>query len=336
MQFLANYSLFLLKALTIVVAVLLIVSGIVTLLRKAKGQEKGALTIKKLNKKYQEFTDILQEEILTKADFKKLGKEKKATAKAEAKAKKDSSAKRVFVLQFEGDIKASPVSSMREEISAILCVATPNDEVVLCLESGGGLVTSYGLAASQLRRLKEKKIPLTIIVDKIAASGGYMMACVADRILAAPFAVIGSIGVIAQFPNFHRFLKKKDIDFEQLTAGQFKRTLTLFGENTEKAREKMQEEIEEIHTLFKDFIIENRPQVDLAQVATGEHWLGTKALSLKLIDGLSTSDDYLLNVSDQAKIYQLNYIEKKKSLVEKIGSAFSSLLYNFQNNSSRI
>ncbi len=326
MQFLANYGLFLAKAGTIVAAILIVVGGIVALLRKGKDHEKGRLEIKKLNDKYEEFADTLHEEILTKTELKKITKEKKAADKAEAKNKKENPCKRIFVLQFHGDIKASPVSSLREEITAILCVASPKDEVVLRLESGGGIVASYGLAASQLRRLKEKQIPLTVIVDKIAASGGYMMACVADRILASPFAIIGSIGVIAQLPNFHRFLKKKEIDFEQLTAGQFKRTLTIFGENTEKAREKMQEEIEEIHTLFKDFIIQNRPQVDLAQVATGEHWLGTKALELKLIDGLATSDDYLLSSSANSDVYQVSYIEKK-SIGNKLSSVFSSIFY---------
>lgn len=326
MQFLANYGLFLAKAGTIVAAILIAVGGIVALLRKGKNHDKGRLEIKKLNTKYEDFTNTLHEEILTKADHKKIAKEKKAAAKIEAKNKNAQPKKRVYVLQFHGDIKASAVSSLREEITAILCVASPQDEVVLCLESGGGIVASYGLAASQLKRLKEKNIPLTIIVDKIAASGGYMMACVADRILAAPFAIIGSIGVIAQLPNFHRFLKKKEIDFEQLTAGQFKRTLTLFGENTEKAREKMQEDIEEIHILFKNFIIQNRPQVDLAQVATGEHWLGTKALELKLIDDLATSDDYLLTSSANSDIYHINYLEKK-SFGSKISAAFASIFY---------
>lgn len=321
MHFWANYGLFFAKILTLVIAFLVVVSAIIALVRRGKTPD-GTLEIKKINEKFTDYAEILQKETLTKAQRKKLAKEKKAKAKNNEKIRK-----RTFVLNFEGDIKASPVSSLREEISAILCTATSDDEVVLCLESGGGMVANYGLAASQLKRLRAKQIPLVIIIDKIAASGGYLMACVANRILAAPFAIIGSIGVIAQLPNFHRFLKKKDIDFEQLTAGQYKRTLTIFGENTEKAREKMQEEIEEVHVLFKEFIQQNRPQVDLVRAATGEHWLATRAIEFQLVDGLITSDDYLQEASKTSDIYQISYI-CKKSFGEKISSMFTSLFYN--------
>ena len=317
MQFWATYGLFLAKTITLVIAILILLAGILALTRKGKGGNKNKLTIKKINQQFQDLTETLHAEILDKKSYKALAKQKKA---AQKKAKNIEHKKRIFVLQFHGDIKASAVASLREEITAILQVATAGDEVVVRLESGGGLVTAYGLAASQLERLRKKHIPLTITIDKIAASGGYMMACVANRILAAPFAVIGSIGVIAQVPNFHRLLKKKDIDFEQLTAGEYKRTLTLFGENTEKGRLKFQEEIEEIHQLFKDFIQQNRPVIDIQQVATGEHWLASKAQELKLVDELITSDDYLLNASQQADVYEVRYIAKK-SLPEKLGLA---------------
>jgi len=323
MQFWSQYGLFLAKTFTFVIALLLLLVGVIALTRKDKATA-GKLEVKNINERFDEFAETLRDAILTKSEHKKLAKAKKAQAKAKKSEQSSQDNKRIYVLNFSGDMKASSVSSLREEISAVLRVATQKDEIVVCLESPGGLVANYGLAASQLRRVREQKIPLTVIVDKVAASGGYMMACVADRILAAPFAIIGSIGVVAQLPNFHRFLKKQDIDFEQLTAGQYKRTLTLFGENTEKAREKMQEEIEEIHTLFKNFIQQNRPQVDMAQIATGEHWLGTKALDLKLVDALTTSDDYLLTNSANADIYQVTYTTKK-SMVEKLSATFSSL-----------
>jgi serine protease SohB len=235
--------------------------------------------------------------------------------------------RRVFVLNFQGDIKATAVNNLREEITALLQVATPQDEVVLRLESGGGMVAPYGLAASQLQRLKDKRIPLTVTIDKIAASGGYLMACVGDKILAAPFAIIGSIGVVAQLPNFHRFLKKRDIDFELLTAGEYKRTLTIFGENTVKAREKTQDDLEEIHHLFKAFIQANRKQVDMVEVATGAHWLAKDALALNLVDELITSDDYLsiLAGSDKAEIYECQYMTKK-TVLEKLSSNVQSAL----------
>jgi serine protease SohB len=181
-------------------------------------------------------------------------------------------------------------------------------------------VHAYGLAAAQLSRIREKKIPLTVTVDKVAASGGYLMACVANKILAAPFAIIGSIGVVVQMPNFHRLLKQKHVDFEQLTAGDYKRTLTMFGHNTEEGREKLQEEIEEIHHLFKDAIQANRPQIDIEKVSTGEHWLGTQAFSLRLVDKIETSDDYLVAKSEAANLYEISY-ETKKSLSQKLTAA---------------
>jgi serine protease SohB len=179
------------------------------------------------------------------------------------------------------------------------------------------MVHAYGLAAAQLARIRQRGIPLIVTVDKVAASGGYLMACIADKIFAAPFAIIGSIGVIVQLPNFHRLLKEKNIDFEQLTAGNYKRTLTLFGENTEAGREKLHQEIEEVHHLFKQLIHENRPQLDIEKVATGEHWLAKQAIEFKLVDELRTSDDYLLEQSNTANLFEVRY-EVKKSFIEKL------------------
>jgi serine protease SohB len=209
---------------------------------------------------------------------------------------------------------------MREEITAILSLATPEDEVLVRLENAGGLVHEHGLAASQLLRIREHDIPLTIAVDKVAASGGYMMACVANRIIAAPFAILGSIGVLAQLPNFNRLLKKNGIDFEMIKAGELKRTLTLFGTNTDQDRARFKEQIEDTHALFKDFVSENRPSLDLDKVATGEHWYGRRALDLKLIDELKTSDDYLLSANAETDIYEITYTAGKR-ISEKLASA---------------
>ncbi|MFV8783061.1 protease SohB [Microbulbifer sp. SA54] len=228
--------------------------------------------------------------------------------------------KRVFVVHFEGDIKASALSNLREEITAILQVADKNDEVVVCLESPGGMVANYGLAASQLARVRSAGVKLTIVVDKVAASGGYMMACVADRILAAPFAMLGSIGVVAQLPNFHRLLERNDVDFELFTAGEYKRTVTMFGENTPEGKEKFQDDLEEIHTLFQHFVAEYRPQLDIARVATGEVWFGQRALDLRLIDELKTSDEYLTARAENSDLYQVEYKERQ-NIAKKIGIA---------------
>ena len=193
------------------------------------------------------------------------------------------------------------------------------------IESAGGIINNYGLAASQLLRIRDRNISLTAIVDKIAASGGYLMACVADKIYTAPFAIIGSIGVVAQIPNFHKWLKTHNIDFEQITAGQYKRTLSLFGENTDKGRQKAQEDVNVAHKLFKDFVNKNRPSLDIDKVATGEHWHGSQALELGLVDKLITSDDYLLTSSEDANIFEINYIIPKKKLT-KLTSAVKTVI----------
>lgn len=312
--FIAEYGLFLAKTITLVLAVIAIVVGIIIFASRGREIGRERLEIKKLNEKYDDMADIINACTLDKDQLKKSHKADKKQKKEQAKKLKSGdieARKRIYVLNFDGDIKASPLSSLREEISAILTVAKPEDEVFLNLQSGGGLVHAYGLAASQLMRIRDKNIPLTISVDKIAASGGYMMACVADKIIAAPFSIIGSIGVIAQIPNFHRLLKKHDIEFEQLTAGEFKRTLTMFGENTDKARQKFQEELEDTHTLFKEFIKDHRPVVDVDHIATGEHWPAKRALEMKLVDELKTSDDYLLDNSKEKDLYQVTYTIKR-------------------------
>ena len=245
---------------------------------------------------------------------------KKAKQKLKEKGKSKQKEKRVFVLDFDGDIKASAVKHLREEISAIISTANKGDEVVLRLESGGGMVHGYGLAAAQLVRLKEAGLTLTVCVDKIAASGGYMMACVADKILAAPFAVVGSIGVVSQMPNFNKWLKKHDIDYEMFTAGEYKRTVTMFGENDDEDRAKYKEELEQTHELFKHFVTTYRPQLDLSKVANGDHWYGEDALKLNLVDELSTSDAYLLKQMEDYQAYAL-MSRQKPTFAEKLGLA---------------
>ncbi|WP_455208393.1 protease SohB [Kaarinaea lacus] len=332
-EFFFDYGLFLTKTVTIVIAIVAVVLFSVVMAGRKQADGKDTLEIKKLNKKYEDMAMALNANILEKNELKKLQKQEKEKHKEDKKGakdkKEDQKKKRIYVLNFHGDIRASAVSSLREEITAVLTVATEKDEVFVRLESSGGVVHGYGLAASQLMRIRDKNIPLTVAVDKVAASGGYMMACVGSRILAAPFAIIGSIGVIAQLPNFHKVLKKHDIDFEQFTAGEFKRTVTMFGENTREAKSKFREEIEDIHALFKDFIVQHRPDIDIVKVSTGESWPGTRALENKLVDELKTSDDYLLENSKQADIYEISYVTKK-SLIERIGFQFQRLMDKVQ------
>ncbi len=335
MEFLYDYGLFLAKTVTFVVAVIAIVAVIAASAIKQK-HKKGELDITDLSEQFEQVEEDIVHALLTKEELKQKEKKDKKHAKEQAKADKKAAKSaaeidakaRVFVIDFKGSIDAKEVTSLREEISAILSVADKKDEVFVRLESGGGMVHGYGLASSQLDRLRQNEIALTVSVDKVAASGGYMMACVADKIISAPFAILGSIGVIAQVPNFNKLLKKNDVDFEQFTAGEFKRTVTMFGENTEKGREKFIEELEETHILFKNFVSEHRPSLDVAKVATGEHWFGLKALELGLVDTIQTSDDYLQAKSKSHKLVAIKY-EIKKGLAEKFSKAASLSIESF-------
>ena len=339
MEFLTDYGLFLAKTITFVAAIVVIITIAVSVGGRNKKSDKGHIEVTKLNEKFDHLRDSLRDAMLDDEEYKEFEKaekkrlkeekaQKKKAAKETAKSKSDDATneaaetekKRIFVLDFYGDIKASEVESLREEISTVLTLAKPTDEVVVKVESGGGMVHSYGLASSQLARITNKNIPLTVCVDKVAASGGYMMACVANKIVAAPFAILGSIGVVAQLPNFHKLLKKNDIDYEMFTAGEYKRTVTMFGENTEKGRAKFVEELEDTHVLFKEFVSEHRPQVDVVKVATGEVWFGRRAIEVNLIDELQTSDEYLFAQAENADIYEVEFTYKK-SLPEKLGFA---------------
>jgi len=312
---------FLAKAVTIVVAIVAVIIVVLASTVKHKS-DKGELRITNLSEELEELKHSLKEELLTKKQFKAYEKQLKTDEKAKEKAAEEDHKGKVFVIDFKGSIDAAEVASLREEISAILTIAEKDDEVIVNVESGGGMVHGYGLASSQLDRLRQAEIRLTICVDKVAASGGYMMACVANKIYAAPFAIVGSIGVVAQLPNFNRLLKKHEIDYEQHTAGDFKRTLTVFGENTDEGRQKFQQELEETHELFKAFVTKYRPQLDLAKVATGEHWYGQQAIELGLIDAISTSDDVLMQLASERTVYKLRYQVRKK-LADKIAHGAS-------------
>ncbi|MGC6406198.1 protease SohB [Bisgaard Taxon 45] len=323
-----GYGLFILEILTILLVIAGIVFMIVTF-KQHKAKNTGELVVVDLSEQYQEHSKRLREFSLTQETRKQLEKEEKKAEKEKAKIEKEKRKKgeliedehkpRLYVLHFKGDIAASATSALREEVSAIIGVAKPEDEVLVRLESPGGMVHGYGLAASQLLRLKQHGIKLTIAVDKVAASGGYMMACVADKIVAAPFAILGSVGVVAQIPNIHRLLKKHDVDVEVMTAGEYKRTMTVLGENTEKGKQKFQQELEDTHQLFKQFVTENRPQVDIEQIATGEHWFGQQALGLNLVDAISTSDDLILNAIKANKTVLSVKYHIKHSFLQKVG-----------------
>lgn len=313
MEHIVDYLMFLAKALTIA-SFLLVPLVLIVLFRKEGGlNSENKITVNKVNEKIEELSLQILKESLDSHSFKKKLKSFK-NKRSEPKNHK------TFLLSFNGDIKASEVSNLRNEITAVLSVAEKKDKVLLRLESAGGTLHGYGLAASQLDRIKDENIHLTVLVDKIAASGGYLMASVANEIIAAPFAIVGSIGVVAQMPNFNRLLKNNDVDFELLTAGKHKRSLTMFGENTEQGREKFQEELDVAHEIFKDFVSKNRPDVNIDKVATGEYWQATNAIEIGLVDRLATSDHVILENTKDSDVYEI-HTKTKKNLLSRFFSA---------------
>jgi serine protease SohB len=296
---------------------------VIGLLRRRRPYGAG-LRVRRLNEQIDRLGDAVRAELMPKRKIRKLLKGRKKARTAASAEKKN-----VFVVDFKGDLFATAVRDLREEVTAIVAAAAPGDEVVVRLESAGGAVPHYGLAAAQLTRLRDRSLKVTVCIDRIAASGGYMMACVADRIVAAPFAIIGSIGVVAQVPNLHRLLKKHDVDFQEMTAGEFKRTVSVFGEITERGRKKFQEELEDVHQLFKEFVKSQRPGLDLDKVSTGEHWLARRALDFGLVDLLQTSDEYLVARAAEANVYRVAF-ERPPTLRERLarsaapGSPFES------------
>lgn len=332
MNWFSQYALFLAETATVVIAILSILIFILSQRRKLS-IVAGRLSVKDISQEYEQIKDDIlmssMDELEAKQYTKDLKKQKKLEKKqaklaVKQKQKQDKSSNQVagakpklFVLSFNGSMDAHEVEELRQEITAVLAIIKPEDQVVIKLESPGGVVHGYGLAASQLLRFRTRNIPFTAVVDKVAASGGYMMACTANKIVAAPFAIVGSIGVVAQIPNFNRLLKKHDVDIELQTAGEYKRTLTMFGENTDEGRQKFKQELEETHLLFKDFVKEYRPNVDIEQVATGEHWFAAQAKDKGLVDEISTSDDFILSHLDTHKIISVSF-QRKRKLSERI------------------
>jgi serine protease SohB len=308
---------FLAKAAIVVASLVVVIGFIGALVRRGRG-DVSRLTVRRLNLRFRQLADALRAPVLGKRGFRRHRREA-------GRKRRDEKRRHVFVLDFHGDIAASATASLRHEISAILAVAAPGDEVVLRLESPGGVVHGYGLAASQLVRLRERNIRLVVVVDKVAASGGYMMACVADELIAAPFAIIGSIGVVASVPNLHRLLAEHGVDYEEMTAGEFKRTVSVFGKISPEGRQKFQNQLEDTHGLFKSFVQAQRPRLRIDEVATGEYWFARRALELGLVDRLMTSDDYLLAQMDQAELLEVSFREPKPLRRRLVGSVSEAL-----------
>lgn len=334
LEFIAAYGLFLAKVITVLGAVLIVIGALFSS-SKHKVEQAGNIKTKHLNKDLKSMKEHINDVILNDAQHKqiqkaekKAAKEQKKLEKKKAKAKEDELEQkhRIFVLDFDGGKEGYEVESLRKEVTAVLSVAKPQDEVFVRVESPGGMVHTYGLAAAQLERIKNAKIPLTISVDKVAASGGYLMACIADKLIAAPFAIVGSVGVLVEITNFNKLLRKNNIDVEVLTAGEYKHTISMLGEITPEAREKTLLELAAVHAMFKNFVSKYRPQLDIEKVATGEYWHGTQAIEMKMVDELLTSDEYLCKKCDEeVDVFELTF-KQKETLGDKLGISLSTTI----------
>jgi serine protease SohB len=324
MAFWLDIAAFVIKALIIVAAIAALAILIARLARSGEAKEKE-IKVKSLNERYDDMRDTMDGALLDKKERKALARTRKKEAKASAKTRRGQEpGKRIYVLSFKGDLRASAVKRLGAEIDAVLIAARPQtDEAVIRIESPGGTVTGYGLAAAEILRLREHNIKVTASVDQVAASGGYMMACAADRIVAAPFAVVGSIGVVAPVPNLHRLLQKNEIDFEEMTSGEFKRTVSVLGEITPAGREHFRGKLEDTHEAFKSHVARCRPNADMAKVANGDHWLAREALALGLVDELATGDELLFRARDSARLYEVS-TEARKNLLQQLLSGFGA------------
>src|SRR5208282_3985204 len=318
MAFWLDIAAFGLKALIIVAALGGLAILIARLARSGEAKD-SEIKVRSLNERYDEMRDAMNAELLSRRERKALAKARQREAKAEAKARRDQEpGKRIYVLAFKGDMRASAVKQLSAQVDAVLTVARPGtDEAMIRIESAGGTVTGYGLAAAEILRLRERKIMVTASVDQVAASGGYMMACAADRIVAAPFAVVGSIGVVAPVPNLHRLLQKNEIDFEEMTAGEFKRSVSVLGEITPAGREHFRGKLDATHEAFKAHVASCRPAVDIDKVANGDHWLAREAVGLGLVDEIATGDELLFRARDEERLYEVT-TEASKNLLQQL------------------
>lgn len=307
---------------------------VLVLVAAGKARQSADLEVEDVNQKFIGFRSFLGSFLFNKKQQKQESKKLKKNTESKALLSKP----RLFVLEFNGDIQATQVEELREEVDAVLSVAAKGDKVLVRVESPGGTVHGYGLAAAQLLRLKRAELEVIAAVDRVAASGGYLMACTASRIIAAPFAILGSIGVVAQVPNIHRLLKKHEIDYEEITSGEYKRTVSVLGEITEKGRQKFTQQIEDTHSLFKDFVSKERPQLNVDAVSTGEYWFGFRAHELKLVDEIQTSDEYVFSARETHRILKVNMKSQhglahklKKFMSEAKSELGNSLLGRFFN-----
>lgn len=244
--------------------------------------------------------------------------------------------KTAVLLSFNGDINATEVIEFGRAVSMIVQMKDLVSEVYIIINSGGGVVNGYGLLASEIERLHYSEIETYALIDQVAASGGYMAACVANHVVAAPFAYIGSIGVVSEMPNFNQILSDNGINIEQHTAGKSKRTVTPLGKITDEDRNEFKKKLERIHRSFINHVSHYRNINDADEnknsiIFSGDYWIAeeTVELELGLVDEISTSQEFLLDKMKEYNIIEITFQENKTkksklSLLNSLTTLFSS------------
>ena len=224
----------------------------------------------------------------------------------------------LYYLEFEGDIQASEAAKLKQEILVCLQVAKPTDVFLILVESSGGSVSNYGDLYSVMEMIKKRGHTLWVAIDRVAASGGYLISLPADKIFATPFALIGSIGVLSEVPNFGGLLDKYGVKMEEYTAGERKMNISMFRENGEEQKEHHRKKLGKIHELFKAQLVKYRggliekKGVDIGELMEGDFWMGENAFELGLVDELKSSVEILLDEKDHFNILKVNYHNEPK------------------------
>jgi protease-4 len=159
--------------------------------------------------------------------------------------------------------------------------------VIVHVDSPGGTTAGSEQLHDSLRRVAAKK-PMVVVVDSLAASGGYITAMAADRIIAQRTSIVGSIGVLMQIPNVSELLKTVGVKVEEIKSSPLKAAPNGYEPTSPEARAAMEALILDSYAWFKGLVQERRHMdaETLARVSDGRVFTGQQALDLKLIDGL--------------------------------------------------
>ena len=162
--------------------------------------------------------------------------------------------------------------------------------ILVRIDSPGGGVAPSQEIYDALKRAREKGKPVVASIGSLGASGGYYIACAADKIVADPGSVTGSIGVIMQFPVIRDLLRKLGIDYEVIKSGEFKDIASPLRPMTDKERRLLKEVILDVYSQFVDVVAESRglPKDSVLKIADGRILSGRQAYELGLVDTLGS------------------------------------------------